>query len=104
MKKLIIFVAILYFVKSLSECNGYSEPPKDAEVCYNLGAGELDNTCCFFKAPTDEITRCWELPKDESLRVDYIKANYPAFQSYTYTCFGSFLKASLLLITSLILL
>ena len=51
MKKLIIFVAIIYFVKSASECNGYSEEPKDADVCYGLGAGELDNTCCFFKAP-----------------------------------------------------
>ena len=34
----------------------------------------------------------------------YIKDNYPAFKSYTYTCFGSFLKTSLLLLTSLILL
>ena len=104
MKKLIIFVAIIYFVKSASECNGYSEEPKDADVCYGLGAGELDNTCCFFKAPNDDVTKCWELPKNETLRDDYIKVNYPAFKSYTYTCFGSFLKASLLLINSLFLL
>ena len=104
MKKLILFFAIIYFVYSSSECNGYSEPPKDAATCYNLGAGETNFTCCYFEHPTEKTKKCQELPKDATLREQYIKDKYPAFKSYTYTCFGSFLKTSLLLLTSLILL
>ena len=101
MKKLFAFAAIIYFVKSVLQCNDYPEEPKDAEVCYNLGA-DLNNTCCFFEK--EGITKCNELPLDENLRDDFIKIKYPAFRTYTYTCFSSYLKASLLLITSLILL
>ena len=105
MKKFIILFAIIYFVKSASECNGFSETPKDASVCFNLETGEDVNTCCFFKAPDkDKNSKCHELPKDKNLREEYIKNNCPELKSYTYTCFGSFLKSSLLLITSLILL
>ena len=103
MKKLILFFAVIYFVYSSSECNGETSP-KDAITCFNLGAGETDNTCCFFEQKKENIKRCYELPKDATKRDAYIKENYPAFTSYTYTCFGSFLKTSLLLLTSLILL
>ena len=103
MKKLILFFAVIYFVYSSSECNSETSP-KDAATCYKLGAGETDNTCCFFEQTKEGIKRCYELPKDATKREEYIKVNYPEFTSYTYTCFGSFLKTSLLLLTSLILL
>ena len=104
MKKLILFFAVIYFVYSSSECNGYETQPKDAATCLNLGAGETDNTCCFFEQKAEDSRKCYELPKDATKRESYIKEHYPAFTKYTYTCFGSFLKTSLLLLTSLILL
>ena len=106
MKKLIIFLAVIYFVNSSSPCNSLPEFPENAEVCYNLAVGEDGFTCCYFYYREDSsIAGCRELPINETLREDYIKNNYPEYKSsYDYSCFDSFLKTSLLLIISLILL
>ena len=93
---------------SVSTCNSITEP-KSATECYAKEVQHVNNTCCMFRDATYEnLTQCYEIPKNVSQRKQYIIDNYPEYINNKYTCsessFGSFLEISLLLLGSLLLL
>ena len=104
MKRILVLVALIYCANCISPCE--TTGPKDAAECFVKECEYKNNTCCFLKSPpgTGDITKCYELPKDESQREQYVKDNYPAFTKYSRECFGNFLEISLLLLGTLILL
>ena len=104
MKRILILIALIYCANCVSPCESITAP-EDSSECFGKDTEGKNNTCCFFKSPGDEtITKCYELPKDESQRTQYIREKYPAFTKYSYECFGNFLEISLLLLGTLILL
>ena len=110
MKRLLILFAIIYYIICAYPCN-YETSPKSVSVCLSKEVADPNNICCFFKAPpgNQNVTSCYEIPKNESERKAYISKNYPNARSFTYICNGSsnynrFLGISLLLFTALILL
>ena len=111
MKRLLILFAIIYCINCTSLCNSVTSP-KNVSVCLEKDVSNENNTCCFFKSPpgNEDITSCYEIPKNEGERDEYIRRNYPAIRSYNYTCaennqnYYKFFGTSLLLFGALILL
>ena len=103
MKKFLIFLAIIYFANSIEICESTSAPAS-AEECIGKDVANEDNTCCYFLSPNKDVSKCYELPKNETEREAYIRQKYPAFRTYTYDCFSNFLTISLLFIGILMVL
>ena len=68
--------------------------------------GIFEDSCGnpFMNPANKDVSKCYELPKNETEREAYIRQKYPAFRTYTYDCFSNFLTISLLFIGILMVL
>ena len=103
MYKILILLVLFYYSSCIGDCFTVVNP-KEADDCLSQEAGEIEKTCCFLEQEKEDIRICYELPKDIEDMDKYISENYPAYKTYTITCEANYLKATLLLISALILL
>lgn len=65
-KKLIFFLAILYFINCVETC--ISKTPVEPEDCEGLTLLDQTNYCCYFEGKNEQTgvfyKKCWEFKKE----------------------------------------
>ena len=69
MKKLIIFIALVYAISCSTACGDEQFDPSDAKACFNLPTEE-NNYCCYYTGTSvenssDSEKYCWEFAKSD---------------------------------------
>ena len=103
MKKILIFLPILFYSLCMESC-GY-ETPKTREDCLDT-VTQVNTTCCYLYEEKNDIATCFEIPDYIENKEEYVSKLNPALKNYVADCKGKYLVnylMSIILLMALIL-
>ena len=84
MKRVLLFVSLIYFAYTGTVCGASDYNPKEAADCYKLelNTGEGQEQCCYLKK--DDQTDLCDGFKNKT--VDELKKENTKYKDYTFSC------------------